>query len=632
MTTQLNRWKRIGLLATCLAGLMATGLWAQGAAPAADPEELLKAIPEDATAFVAVRSLDELDQDVIGLARMLGLPLGPNNMFPGPLDWLREQMGSPQQLRGTGGVAFVITNCRDLQSSAEMMTKLAILVPAKDPNALIQEMAGEKQDDLFMVNVMGQPFVAAVKGPFVVLAGTPDVAKQVVNAKGGALKAMSPDRVKAYAQRDLIMWANLTGVSEAIRQEVRSMMLGMMAMGNPDMESAEQSVNQIQKIFDEGQELTISISLEQRGLDLAFYYRAKPDTELGKQMAGAQATEGSLLIGLPDEPTLLAFGALGGANNESAMRQSLDQVINDKTLGEIMTAEQITALKDGAVKLAVGMEMGSLSFSNLPADGPHGLIGMTLIVKTKNSAQWQEEAHKIFSMVKDLILDAAKKEAELPEDMAKAIEEAIAWQPKAETLGSLVVDHIVVDTSKLPDVTPEDIEEMKGIIGQEGVLIRLAPVGKEHILVAFGGGPERFQKIADTVSKGASPLAETEAIKKMAKFLPPEPKTGEGYVNLDQILALVSTIMTKTGQPLPVPLQMNNAAPLIITSHKIDATAAESHLIVPMDLVLSTREVVMNVMPLMMGGGMGGEDMEMDMEMEDSGADDMDAAPEDELK
>lgn len=593
----------------------------------ASPMALLKAIPEDATAFVAIRSLGELDKDLIGIARSLGFPLGgPDGMFPGPLDWAKEAVGLKEGLDTDGSAAIVVMSCREVQSIEGIHEKAALFLPAAKPAAVIEQLGGEKGDGPVTVTLMGESLQAVPLQRYVVLARQEETLKAIVAAKGeGIIKTMAPDRVKAFAERDLFGWVNFRGISPQIREEVGTMLKGVMAMaGQGDEAEAEQSLKELNKVFDSTVEASLAISLDQRGLDISGYFRADPASEMGKQMAAVKGAEGSLLFALPNEPTILAIGASGrgpAEMQEKQIREGLDQLLNEKTVGDFMTAEQLATLKGGITKVLSGVEAASLSLSNLPPADNQGLVGMVFILKTGDAKQWMEESRKVFSQSKDALLKVAKEKEGLDEDEIKAISEGVQWKTKAEQVGGADVDQLAVDLGKLPEIKDdkESLDQVKAIAGPEGITMRLGAIGDKYVLIAFGGGAKRFEQIAQQISRGESPLSTSESIQKIAKRLPAGPKNAEAYINLDQILAMVSAISVKVNQPLPFPLMMKNAAPIAMTSNKVDAAAQEVHLLVPMELVLSVKEMATPLMPMLMGGGMGGQgSMNMDMEEDES--------------
>jgi len=623
----LKNWTKMAafcLLLTCPAAVLAQpGTESpKPATPAmpADPMALLKVIPADATAFIAVGNLKALDTHVMGIAQQLQL----QGIVPSPLDWVKRTTNINQGLNENGGVAFVILNCGDVKTPGEIGNKLALLIPAGDPAALLQAMGGVKAGDVTTVKIMDKESVAAPKDKFLVVAEKAETLKLVLNAKGGGvISTMSPDRVKEFAKQDVFAWANPSTISKELRQQVKDALSGMMAMGalGGAMPAEGGPGDQLDKAIEQSQELSLGISADPKtGLVLSWYGKVKAGTDMAKQMGAMKGVEGSLLAGLPNEPTIFALGSVGG-NGDPAYAKQMDQVFSQgfkmyegmlSTLGVPIEPGKLTNLKDPLVKLLVDMERLAMSFSVLPVEGGDGRLGLVMVAKVKNSQQWQAEARKFFDMIKTLVVEIAKKHG-APEDVVKAVADAVQWKEKAEKTEDAVVDHFVLDIDAIAAAEKDkdaaernkaELEKVKSFIGKEGVLIRVAAVGADHVVVTFGGGSKRFTQIVQNVKSKQSELAESKEIKKVAARLPKGPRMAEGYLCLDHLLTLISTTMNQMGQPLPVPLALNNAAPIAFTSTRVGDLAAQAEILVPIELMVSVKDVAGQIM-MLMGGGMG---------------------------
>ena len=78
-----------------------------------------------------------------------------------------------------------------------------------------------------------------------------------------------------------------------------------------------------------------------------------------------------------------------------------------------------------------------------------------------------------------------------PEDGdAKQIVEALIHNPEAEDIDGTTVQHVKFDLAKIDDVDEEELEEITPIIGQDGLLFRVAAADDDTIAIAFGGGSD----------------------------------------------------------------------------------------------------------------------------------------------
>lgn len=600
-----TRWT--GLLCL-LTTVLASGPVVRGqAAGATDPTAVFKAIPADATALLVLRNLKEFDAHVLGVAQQLNLPMGPNGMVPGPLEWLQSN-GLTEGLDENGSVGLAVMSCADCAAMSDLLERAVFLLPSTDTEKLMTSLNGTKDGDTWNVVFMGEQAVAAPKGGFIAIAKDPTALKAFNKAEGdGVIKNIAKDRLAQYAKVDLFGWVTPRGLSPQIVEEINNTVTGMMMMANPGQASAaEDTAEQINKLVKEVQEMSLGITLNaQVGLLLSGYGRAKPGTETAAKIAAMKPAEKSLLTGLPDEPVVLTFGVMGGnPDAEKDITKALDQLLDAETVGDAVSPEKLQELKKTIVNLFVSLDAGAISIARLPADSPDGMIGLAKVATVESTAKFMPQVRSLFDQVKEIAVNAAKKE-QVPEEEIKAVVDAFQWKEAAETLADVKVDHLSVALDKLPDVSPEDITEVKSVIGQEGVLVRIAPVDATHVVVSFGGGSARFEKIVQTVKAGEAPLTGNAAIKKVANRLPAEGRLAEGYLNLDHLLSMVMDIAAKLGQPIPMPLALQNAAPLSMVVTKVDDAASQYDLLVPMELAESVKELA--PMMMMMMGGMGGE-------------------------
>jgi hypothetical protein len=438
---------------------------------------------------------------------------------------------------------------------------------------------------------------------------------------------MPKDRLAAFSRDDLTGWFNFRGISPAIRKEIEGMLTGLMMMGGTadPMAAAEQAKN-ITKYLEEGDVLSFSVRIDAaQGVNFSGYSAMKADSEYGRMMAAMKPPTEPLLIGLPEEPVI---GAMGSASSGSVpgakeqMRKGLDQVLNEQILGEMMSAEEISALKDDLINVLAEVDALNISVAGLPAEGGEGMIGVTSVVTVKDSRKWQKQVHGLFASIKKIILKAAKQ-PDITEDEIKAIDQAIQIKENAEKLGDSPVDHFIVDLSKVPDLTADDIAEVKSVVGKEGILVRIVAVDPTHVAITFGGGKARCQTIMKNITEGKAPLADNKFIKMVADRLPSDQRIAEGYLKLENILKLVIDISNQLNEPFPFPLMVPETAPLCFSSVKVGNNAQQMDFLVPIETIVTIKNSVEPLMGMMMGGMMGGPqggEMEMEVEpLEDEG-------------
>lgn len=608
-------WMSMSLVVAMLLALPA-GLLAQtttaATPPPADPTAILKAIPENATAFLAIRNLAELDGNVIGLAQSLGIPLGPTGMFPGPLMLAKSYLSVTDGLIENSSLAFVLLSCANVKSMDDIPQQVAIFVPCRDVDALTATMSPERDGDVLKLTVAGKSFIGGVKEGFLVLTRQPETLKAVLSAQdAGVIKSISPDRLKAFGEQDVFGWANPNAISPEIIAEIADAIKGLMAVANPagGVRDADASIEQMTKVFKETREMAGGLKLNQKvGLLFSFYMDMKPDTDLGRQMAAMRIPQAPLLVGLPDEPVVFALGSSAGeeAETRKQVTKMLDQLLREDKLGDDVDAEKIKQLKEALVVLLSTVKQVSLALTALPAEGEQGLVGMVFAGKVEDSGKWQGEFRRLINMSKELIVQAAKKQQDVSPEEITAITEAIQVRENADQSGDAVIDEVTIDLSKIPDLDEQTLQEIKDVLGPESGLLRVGTVGKEYVLLTYGGGKKRFELVADNLRKGQAPLTNNAMILKVADRLPKDQRTVIGYLNVDQVLALVMNIGGKVGMDIPFPLSMPNAAPLAFCQTKAGPTAVQADILFPAELVQSVSQMVQPIIGMMMMGGMGG--------------------------
>lgn len=610
----------IVLLSVLLTVLPAAMAQETPAAPAAG-SSLLEAIPKDATAFFAIRNLKELDGKITAFAGKLDFKLGGEGaMWPAPLTWVKETLQIGNGLDENGGVAVVLLNCANVKTSGEAMTRMALFLPTTKPDAMAEALGGQKQENAYSLLLAGQPMLATAGKNHLVLAQTPDSLREALKSGGGVGQSMSKDRIAAFGQDDLFGWVNFRGVSPDLRKEIENALTGLVNLGGTvDPTAAAEGAKNLTKWLEEGDVVAFSVRIDaQKGVLLSGYSALKPDTEYGRILAGTKPPTEPLLIGLPDESVICAFGS--GSNGsvpgvEEQIRKGLDQALSEEMLTSIISPENLKSFKDELVKLLVQVDAINLSMAGLPAESGDGMIGLLSVVTVKDSRKWQAQARSLFATVKNMIVKAAQQ-PDITEEELKAVEAAIQIKENAETLGTAAVDHFVIDLAQIPDLTEDDIAEVKAVIGKEGILVRIAAMDPTHVVISFGGGVKRCQAVIGNVSEAKAPLADNKFIKMVADRLPKGPRLSEGYLHLENLLTLVVAISNQLNTPFPFPLAIPETAPLSLSSVKVGDTAQQIDILIPMEAILAAKRALEPLMGMLMGGMMGGPQGGMDMPVE----------------
>ena len=118
-------------------------------------QEALAAIPAEAVAFLCVPSIKNLDGDF--RQAVTDLELQPFVQLPSNslISLLRQKLPALEGMNDAGSFAFVVMPA---ETWPELTMKLAMIVAAKDPKAMIEAMEGTAQDNgLWNVTMFNEP-------------------------------------------------------------------------------------------------------------------------------------------------------------------------------------------------------------------------------------------------------------------------------------------------------------------------------------------------------------------------------------------------------------------------------------------------------------------------------------------
>jgi hypothetical protein len=248
-------------------------------------------------------------------------------------------------------------------------------------------------------------------------------------------------------------------------------------------------------------------------------------------------------------------------------------------------AEKLQSVKDVFSKMVDGVRSVAISVSALPS-GPDGMIGFAKV------AGLQGDARECLDSFATLIENV--KGGLFTDDDVNQWLTYFEYTPKAETIGGIDVDHLMVKLDQIEDIDEEDLETALKIIGKEGALVRMGAVDPHHVLATFGGGAARFEAAAALVKQNKAPLADNAGIKKTAEALPKE-HANELYIALDTGLKLVSEVAKVRGDPLPFAVPEVNA-PIGIAATMTGKLGQQSDIYIPMDVIMAAKDVVRALM------------------------------------
>ena len=561
------------------------------AAGAAESHDALKLIPADAWGFVAIRSLEAVDQRAAQLNDILGLGI-PSPVTPMALGMLN--VGDVIDMKRP--LCLVMMDAQKFGGAGGPGSAAVLLVPTSDPKAMIQKLTpppppegGEGEDapdagepaaeGIQKISLMGQPSYAAIKGKYVIVGQSQDCVTNVLKTKKTMDAGFAPARSKALAKSDIYISASLRAVVTAYKDMISMMLPMMTAAVDPEGKSAQDLISLLMQMG----AIDISLGLEKDGLAVSYLVVPTDGSDLQKTIKSTENVSGSLLTMLPKEQYLAALGATSTYNADVA------PMGQDKMLSTILKSAQVEGVNDAAIKvidaecLTLLKSFKSLAFcvSALP-QGAEGLIGITVAVETNDAKAFLASARKLYGAMWNLCDD---------EDVAN-VKEHVKHVEDAETVAGRKVDTVTMklsDLAEMFEMEADDLKKAQAVLGKECVF-RFGAVDDKHFLFAFGGGKARLAKASEAVTSRSGPsLADDEGIGALSKRLP-SPRSAEGYVAIDNIVHFAKTIAKTLGQEeeIPFDLPMLNA-PVAFGGAGIDGIQ-QADFFVPMKLITAVKK------------------------------------------
>ncbi|HEY3245534.1 MAG TPA: hypothetical protein VGM03_19500 [Phycisphaerae bacterium] len=568
-------------------GLLIVCLWLPGRAAGQNIKEALSVIPADAVGFVCLPSIKQFDADyqqMLALLALQGMVQPPFNSLSSALK-AHFQMTSGLNENGALAVVFLPAD-----NPQELLAKLAFVVPTTDAKALLEAMGGKSgEGGIWNVSMMGQPAFAATTAKHVVIAQSAEVAKTIAESKTGIDTKLQANELKALEGLDLAVWLDADRLMKLLKPQIEGF-FAMMQTAQRGSADPELFRKMYEPYITGLRSITMGLALSKPGLGLRFSMTVKPGSDLAKQTK-LRTTSESLLVGVPDDPYLLAMGQfLEPATVQAAIKQMDQLFVAGIAEAPEQHKEKITALRNQFEEwatLITGVHGSVVSLSG----SSNGLGALAFAFDVTDSEKWISAVVKIVDTGKELAAS---------EEEAKAGVAAVTHKADAEEIEGIKVHHFRFDPAKVEQIgwDEEDARKLTKLLGSEGILVRVAPVEKNLVTVTFGGGAE-FAKRAIGVAKAKqAPLDRDPGIRKVAEQLPRE-RASVVYIAVDQIISTIREGGKLMGEEEEFPIQMPKLQAPLAMSGTGGENWVQFDLFAPSELLVAGKNAAM----LLMGGG-----------------------------
>jgi hypothetical protein len=556
----------------------AFGLAARSAL-AGDLKDVSKIVPQDAWGFIAAQSLDQIDAQAGKLKESLGLA------FTTPITPMALGMLNLSEVVDSGSpICAIMMNADkfgvDADGGGKTENAVVLVLPAKDPKALLERLAAEPvSDGLSKCKLMDEEAYVATKGKFLILGPSKDCVTAVSKSKKSIADGLEDARGAAMSKCDLYVSIAIGSVVGAYKDRVMPIVMMMTAAADPEGKSIKQMV----KRFEEISSFDLGLRIDDKGINLMMLAQPKEGSDLALLIGDEKNSDDSFLKMLPKEKYLVAFGGNVVQSEHSEKfggGSPIADIVKMSGGGEEHDAKAIETLDNAFKKLNKLMSSYAISISSLP-EGSEGMFGAAIVARTTDAKEFVESVRKVY--------EAAWKVSK-NEDITKA-KEGIVHTPDAESAAGGKVDTIKFDMKSLAELTKageDDVKKVEQIFGKD-FTIRFGAVDDKNFVLSFGGGKKRHESVCSAVKSSGDPLSSDTGIAELSSQLH-KPRGSEAYFAIDNIAQTVKVIMKAMGEEEEFPFDVPTINAPLAASTAVDGKISRVDLIVPMKLIKAIKE------------------------------------------
>jgi hypothetical protein len=385
--------------------------------------------------------------------------------------------------------------------------------------------------------------------------------------------------VAGLDQMDIVVGVNIDKLSTIVGsmlQDKFAELLELQAESELDKKSAELQKKQIERLMDGMRTMVIGLRIEDDGIMLHMAGSVKEGSELSESVH-MPVTANSLLNGLPKENWAMAIGQLADEKQMRNQNKSLDEMFEVYQATEGIDKEELGRLRKKVETLTL-MYRGYRG-AVVPLETADGVVGVHMIADFEDSNQALTLTKEIFELGKVLVGDVDEKIA--------TIFEAVEFESDGD------VSVLNVNLEKIEQIDEDQLEMIEAVIGPE-VAIRMLKLDDKRVLMSFGGGQDRLQKLA---KDSADPVISREkhaGLEPLSAFLPAE-RNSVTYIFVAQMIELGRAVLNALDEDdLPFP------TPEVTVPVAVTATGGENwwsvDAVIPMEVIKAGRDIGMTML------------------------------------
>jgi hypothetical protein len=293
-------------------------------------------------------------------------------------------------------------------------------------------------------------------------------------------------------------------------------------------------------------------------------------------------------------PYVLALGAAGSTSPQQAQ-------VGMDMINSLLLSQPIAGMPDdlkAAIKKSyqdANDQVTGIQFVGGGAPAGSGVFGLSLVIQCKDSAKMKDLLADYAGIAQGLIKHFGKDEPD-----ANGI--VVKYVRGIETVGQISADAIVVEAPSLEKMEEADRAEMKKVLGEDKIRVRVLATDKNTVVMTIGGSGAFFAEAVKAATAGAGNKIGTDANSLAAmKHLPAERNMVALFSASNLYDVIVSGMKTMSPQEEMPPFKITCKTPIAIGA---GTTGKSAHVVVffPTDLI---KDVAGMIMTPPMGGGPG---------------------------
>lgn len=498
-------------------------------------------VPSDALVVFKVNNLQTVSDEAGALAREFGLTEMAGPQAGDPLASFKEESGLKQGIRDDGDMAVYLVD-GDMEGEDP---PLVVLIPITDFAAFsgnfTNVQAAEGAEGIQVGQMQGEDVYLVDLGEFAAIAPTAEHLRPGKPEQAIQLSGVSADRLD---ERDVVFYANFQQLGPMLTQkmqeeDVRGEAERELREGLEENDMAErfgpvadafleQGFGVVDAVLRDTFAAEVTLDFSDDGIGMGVLAQFKPDSYLANLFGDLEATDDSLVDGIPEGTYLFYGGSLGD-------REVSEQLFNDlfgPIIAELEEVEGADVLREyvKAVKTqATAVE--STRFGMFAPQGPLGGGGAVIqqFVAQGGDVEALKTAQRNATelMPKVMMEFASMSGEEIPQDAMPSVE----YTEDARTVAGVEFDRISTEMGE--DAANAEMQ-MQMLFGPEGPTTYLGTTD-DMLLVVNGLTDDQLSSLVNAVQEGEAPLADAPGLEMVNSHLPSS-RSGVIYFQPDELV------------------------------------------------------------------------------------------------